>query len=241
MTTQINSQEEEDYKKYSQALEQAHQRIGELTLINSKKNTRLIIAVISGLIITSLLTLYCFTHHRNEAAEIKIAELKETLLIFQGLYFEDKDYFIASQTSNKFRRLGGYGPNHVFKFNEWNKFMTQKILKRALELKSPVFFKHITSQINWDDNVDIDLANKINEVTTCDVKIAFEEIVENLPEQSKIKWNHFVQQQKKDGNATIKYIQNEYNKSLIDGDENENQKHAIHSKKTSHSKKSTAN
>ena len=45
--TGLNNTEQKDYNNYADALEQAHKKITELTLINSRKNTTLLISIIA--------------------------------------------------------------------------------------------------------------------------------------------------------------------------------------------------
>ena len=51
----LNDTEQKDYNDYQNALEQAHKKIGELTLNNSRKNTKLIIMTIAFLIFNPLI------------------------------------------------------------------------------------------------------------------------------------------------------------------------------------------
>ena len=62
----LNDNEIKDYNDYQNALEQAHKKIAELTLTNSKKNTKLIIMTIVVLIINPFCILSIIEYNNNK-------------------------------------------------------------------------------------------------------------------------------------------------------------------------------
>ena len=68
----LNDNEIKDYNDYQNALEQAHKKIGELTLTNSKKNTKLIIMTIAVLIINPFCILSIIEYNKNKSNVTRI-------------------------------------------------------------------------------------------------------------------------------------------------------------------------
>lgn len=68
----LNNTELKDYNDYQDALEQAHKKIGELTLTNSRKNTKLIIMTIVVIIINPLIIMGIIEYNNNKSKVTRI-------------------------------------------------------------------------------------------------------------------------------------------------------------------------
>ena len=72
MKTGLSNIESKEYNQYKDALEQAHKKIGELTLTNSRKNTKLIIMTIAFLIINPLIIIGIIEYNKNKSKVTRI-------------------------------------------------------------------------------------------------------------------------------------------------------------------------
>ena len=72
MKTGLSNKESKEYNEYKDALEQAHKKIGELTLTNSRKNTKLIIMTIAFLIINPLIIMGIIEYKKNKSEVTQI-------------------------------------------------------------------------------------------------------------------------------------------------------------------------
>jgi len=89
-------------------------------------------------------------------------ELKETLLVFEALAFNDVVPLKQSETRNQLREKGGiYGDPHKFTFNEWSRVWQTKILERAIETEATNILTHITLQDDWDLKISDELAANV--------------------------------------------------------------------------------
>jgi hypothetical protein len=68
----LSNIESKEYYEYEDALEQAHKKIGELTLANSRKNTKLIIMTIAFLIINPLIIIGIIEYNNNKSNVTRI-------------------------------------------------------------------------------------------------------------------------------------------------------------------------
>ena len=63
------------------------------------------------------------------------------------------------------------------------------------------------------------LANQIDKLT--EDEASFAEIINSLPDKQKAEWDHFANQLEKDSAATVKHIEQEYEKKLHDKNHND--------------------
>jgi len=100
---------------------------------------------------------------KNDANIKKQRELKESILVFEALAFDDSHALKESETANSLRRGDTYGEPHIFTIDKWNRRWRPKILERAIATKATNILTHITSQDNWHEKISDELAADVYE------------------------------------------------------------------------------